>query len=279
MSNNSPRPFHLTQGELPLLISVPHVGTCIPPDIAQHMTSVAQRLDDTDWHVDRLYGFALDIGGSLLTAEYSRYVIDLNRSPEGVNLYPGQNSTGLCPVDTFSEEPLYVSGYRLDKAEIDRRRQRYWQPYHDALMQELARLKARHGYVLLWDAHSIRSRVPRFFEGQLPDLNFGTADGESALPGLIDTVSDRLVEHQHYRSIIDGRFKGGYITRHYGDPKNNVHAIQLELAQTTYMEEVPPYQYDENKAQALMPVLEQVVTDALSFLATYYSDEMNHPGF
>ncbi|MBC8745739.1 MULTISPECIES: N-formylglutamate deformylase [Paraburkholderia] len=256
--------FSLHQGSLPLLISIPHLGTRIPPDIAATMTPVAQRTDDCDWHLDRLYAFAKRLGASMLTPAYARYVIDLNRPPDGANLYPGQDTTGLLPVDTFDREPLYLDGHLPDDAEVARRRDAYWKPYHDALTGELAALKAKHGKVLLWEAHSIRSHVPRFFDGRLPDFNFGTSNGASAAPGMADALTALVERHGGYSAVANGRFKGGYITRQYGRPEQGVHAVQLELSQITYMEERLPYAYDENLAVKVAPLLEALVTTALA---------------
>ncbi|MBI3231044.1 MAG: N-formylglutamate amidohydrolase, partial [Burkholderiales bacterium] len=171
--------FHFTAGSLPLLVSMPHVGTAIPDDIAARLTPAALQKPDTDWHLPLLYDFLQAMGVSTLAAHWSRYVIDLNRPPHDTNLYPGQDTTGLCPLDTFHKAPLYVDGGAPDQAEVEQRLARYWQPYHSQLASELARIKQQHGYAILWDAHSIASIVPRFFAGKLPDLNFGSADGTS----------------------------------------------------------------------------------------------------
>lgn len=255
--------FSLHEGSLPLLISIPHLGTRIPDDIAATMTPVAQRTDDCDWHLDRLYAFARRRGASLLTPSYARYVIDLNRPPDGANLYPGQDTTGLLPVDTFDKEPLYRDGHLPDETEVARRRDIYWKPYHQALSDHLAALKAKHGKVLLWEAHSIRSHVPRFFEGRLPDFNFGTANGASAVAGLAEALAGVVERHGAYTAIANGRFKGGYITREYGKPAEGVHAVQLELTQITYMEEKMPYAYDETRAAQVEPLLDELVKTAL----------------
>ena len=261
-ASNTPPVFTLHRGSLPLLISIPHVGTEIPADIAGTMTPVAFRTDDCDWHLDRLYAFAKRMGASILMPTYARYVIDLNRPPDGANLYPGQDTTGLLPVDTFDKEPLYLEGHLPDEAEVARRRDAYWVPYHDALAGELAALKARHGKVLLWEAHSIRSHVPRFFDGRLPDFNFGTSNGASAVAGLGEELAAVVERHGGYSAVANGRFKGGYITRHYGQPSQGVHAVQLELSQITYMQEQPPYAYDEALAAKVEPLLEQLVATA-----------------
>jgi N-formylglutamate deformylase len=257
--------FSLHQGSIPLLISIPHLGTQIPTDIASTMTPVAQRTDDCDWHLDRLYAFAKRMGASMLTPAYARYVVDLNRPPDGANLYPGQDTTGLLPVDTFDKEALYLDGHLPDEAELARRRELYWKPYHAALAGELAALKAKHGKVLLWEAHSIRSRVPRFFEGRLPDFNFGTSNGASAAAGVADELAAIVERHGGgYTAVANGRFKGGYITRQYGQPEQGVHAVQLELSQITYMEEQMPYAYDDVLAAKIEPLLEALVSAALA---------------
>ncbi|TAL90749.1 MAG: N-formylglutamate deformylase [Candidimonas sp.] len=258
--------FTLAQGSIPLLVSIPHLGTRIPDDIARCMTPVAGRYDDTDWHLDRLYGFAKKLGASILQPSCSRYVIDLNRPPDGASLYPGQDTTGLLPVDTFDKQALYAPGQEPDQAEQQRRLDLYWKPYHAALQQELARLKSVHGKVLLWEAHSIRSHVPRFFEGRLPDFNFGTSSDASAPVGLAKELASRAQQDGRYSAVANGRFKGGYITRHYGQPANGVYAVQLEQAQITYMDETHPYAYVEERANAVAPVVQATVEIALDCL-------------
>ncbi len=263
-ASNNPPVFSLHEGSAPLLISIPHVGTNIPADIAATMTPIAQRTEDCDWHLDRLYGFARELGASFLIPRNARYVIDLNRPPDGANLYPGQDTTGLLPVDTFDKEPLYLDGHLPDEAEVARRRELYWKPYHEALAAQLAALKQKHGKVLLWEAHSIRSHVPRFFEGRLPDFNFGTSNGASAEAGLAEALAAVVEAHgDAYTGIANGRFKGGYITRQYGQPAEGVHAVQLELTQITYMEEQMPYAYDETLAAKVEPLLKKLVQAAM----------------
>ncbi|MDE1184556.1 N-formylglutamate deformylase [Paraburkholderia sp.] len=266
MSTSTDQPvFTLHRGTLPLLISIPHVGTQIPDDIAATMNPVAMRTDDCDWHLDRLYAFAQRMGASMLIPTYARYVIDLNRPPDGANLYPGQDTTGLLPVDTFDKAPLYRDGHLPDEAEVARRRDVYWKPYHDALSAEIAALKARHGHVLLWEAHSIRSHVPRFFEGRLPDFNFGTSNGESAGSGMGEALVEVVnrVGGGAFSAVANGRFKGGFITREYGVPKEGVHAVQLELSQVTYMDEVFPYGFDEGLAAGVGRVIAAAVEEGL----------------
>lgn len=262
MSSTANDILELHRGQLPLLISLPHDGTAIPDDIAEHMLDSARRVPDTDWHVSTLYDFARELGASLLVPRYSRYVIDLNRPPDGAALYPGRSETGLCPLQGFSGESLYRAGHAPDAAEVERRRQRYWQPYHAALAGELARLKSAHGRALLWEGHSIRSEVPMLFEGRLPDLNLGTADGATCSPARMQALEALLSAQQHYSWVSNGRFKGGYITRHYGRPSEGIEAIQLELAQSTYMDE-RSQRYDAVRAGRLQGVLRRMLELAL----------------
>ncbi|PRD70121.1 N-formylglutamate deformylase [Malikia spinosa] len=257
--------YSLQQGQLPLLISIPHLGTELPPEFAAGMSDSAPIKQDTDWHLDRLYGFAAGLGASVLQAKVSRYVIDLNRPPGGESLYPGQTTTGLCPTETFRGEPLYEQAQAPDAVQQADRLARYWQPYHDALRAELDRLKALHGAVLLWDAHSIASVLPRLFDGKLPDLNFGTADGRSCAPAIIERVVAE-VGATGFSHVLNGRFKGGYITRHYGSPADRVHAIQLEMGQDLYMLEDPPFSYLEYKATSVQPLLQKMLLQALTEL-------------
>jgi N-formylglutamate deformylase len=268
MSPHVGNTFELKRGTAPLLISMPHAGTLLPADIADRLTDGALPLPDTDWHLQRLYDFVDALGASVIVATHSRYAIDLNRPPDGASLYPGQDTTALCPVDTFDRQPLYREGQQPDAAEIQLRIECYWRPYHAALQSELGRLRERHPRVVLWDAHSIRSAVPRFFAGRLPDLNFGSADGTACDPGLARRLLQIAQTHPRYSAILDGRFKGGYITRHYGRPAEGVHAIQLELAQRAYMREDYPYAFDERQADALRPALTEMLDAALGWVRT-----------
>ena len=237
--------YDLVTGNIGVLISMPHNGQLIPDDIAQTMTEQAQQVADTDWYIDKLYDFAHDLGISVIKPKYSRYVIDLNRNTDGSNLYPGANSTELCPSTAFDLSPLYKAGQEPDKAEIQRRTALYWQPYHRALRDTLAQMKTKFGKVVLLDAHSILSQVPRFFEGQLPDFNFGNANGASCSEELMTDIM--TLDLSPYSSVVNGRFKGGFITRGFGKPEENIHAVQLELSQHTYMDE-PSDHYNEIKA-------------------------------
>jgi N-formylglutamate deformylase len=254
--------FRFRAGSAPLLISMPHVGTDIPDDIAATMAPIALARADTDWHLEQLYAFAQEMGASTLAARWSRFVIDVNRPPEDTNLYPGLDTTGLCPVDTFARAPLYQAGRAPSDGEVKRRLQRYWQPYHQQLRAELDRLLALHGRVVLWDAHSIASIVPRFFAGRLPDLNFGTASGASCAPELAHAVLAVAQDQQQFTVAVNGRFKGGFITRHYGQPHHHVHAIQLEMCQYLYMDEAAPFGYRADHAERVLPVLRGCVAAA-----------------
>lgn len=263
MNHTASDVYELHQGSAPLLISLPHDGTAIPDDIAPHLHDAARRVPDTDWHVATLYDFARELGASILVPRYSRYVIDLNRPPDGGALYPGRAETSLCPTIAFSGEPIYREGHAPDASEIERRRQTYWQPYHSALARELARLKSAHGRALLWEGHSIRSEVPMLFEGRLPDLNLGTADGASCGNTRLARLTALLAQQADYSWVANGRFKGGYITRHYGRPAEGVDAIQLELAQVTYMDE-RSQRYDAVRAGRLQGLLKKMLLAALA---------------
>jgi N-formylglutamate deformylase len=258
--------FSFKAGTLPLLVSMPHAGTDIPDDVAASLMPCAAARADTDWHLPELYGFLDEMGASRLSARWSRYLIDLNRPPENTNLYPGQDTTGLCPVDTFGRERLYRQGMEPDEAEVNRRLERYWRPYHVQLRAELERLLAEHGRVVLWDAHSIASRVPRFFDGRLPDLNFGTADGKSCSQQLEGAMIKLVDSQDQFSFVFNGRFKGGHITRHYGNPAGGVHAIQLEMAQCLYMDEAAPFGYRPDLAGQVQPLLRELLTAAVKWV-------------
>lgn len=241
--------FTLVCGHMPLLISLPHDGTHLPDEVAKRLYPRARRVPDTDWHVARLYEpLAQELGASLIKPVASRYVVDLNRPADGHALYPGRRETGLVPTIGFDGEPLYLEGQEPDADDIRQRVETWWRPYHQALAGELARLKAQHGRVVLWDGHSIRSRVPMLFEGRLPDFNLGTADGASCGADLQWNLTNVLEAQNRYDFVLNGRFKGGHITRHYGRPAEGVQAVQLELAQCQYMDE-GSFTWDDAKAQ------------------------------
>ena len=255
--------FTLHRGTAPLLVSLPHDGSAIPDDLAARMTPEARRAPDTDWHVSRLYAFARDRGASVLVPRYSRYVVDLNRPEDDTSLYPGQNTTGLCPTVRFTGEPLYLEGQSPTADEITERIDTYWRPYHDALRGELDRLLGLHGRVVLWEGHSIRgSDLPFLFEGRLPDLNLGTAAGTSCTPALQARLEGVLAAQGAYDWVANGRFKGGHITRHYGESSRGIDAVQLEISQRTYMDE-DSFEYDEEKARNLQVVLRDLLAAAI----------------
>lgn len=255
------RIFTLHKGAAPLIISIPHAGTDIPDEIKSRLTAEALRLSDTDWHVPRLYDFAQDMGATVIAAHYSRTVIDLNRPPDNAALYPGQVKMPLCPLDTFEGALLYKAGQEPDEKEIAQRLEDYWRPYHDELARQIARAKKAHGYALLYDAHSIKAEVPRLFEGRLPDLNIGTAKGVSCASVLEQAAFD-AAQKSSYSAVLNGRFIGGYITRHYGDPAHHVHALQMEIARDNYMDE-EGFVFNEEKAQKLRLSLQSVIQSIL----------------
>lgn len=254
----------LNCGSSALLVSMPHLGTGIPPALRDDYDPRALALEDTDWHLDRLYDFLPELGASVLMPRYSRYVIDLNRPPDDAPMYPGSSNTELCPTRFFTGDALYRPGRAPSPDERARRCATYWQPYHAALAAELQRIKSIHGYALLWDAHSIRSQIPWLFDGTLPGLNIGTADGAAADPAVAAAVVAACASAGEPGHVLNGRFKGGYITRHYGVPADRVHAVQLEMCQCLYMRESLPFDYDAVKADAIKPLLKAMLSQALA---------------
>ncbi|MEI4234222.1 N-formylglutamate deformylase [Roseovarius sp. D22-M7] len=250
--------IEVSRGDGPLVLGLPHAGTHVPPETLASLNETGRGLADTDWHIDRLYA---GLTGEVTTVRtpLHRYVIDVNRDPSGASLYPGQNTTGLCPLTDFDGRPIYLPGQKPDVAEIEARRAAYHSPYHAALSTELERVKARHGFAVLYDCHSIRSRIPYLFDGTLPDFNIGTNGGATCAPG-IEAATLRICEAAPgYTCVLNGRFKGGWTTRHYGCPDAGVHAIQMELAQFTYMTEAPPWDYDPARAEPLRTHLQDIL--------------------
>ena len=247
--------YRLISGHTRLLVSMPHSGTFLPPAIGAQLTDSARALPDTDWHVDRLYGFLKEMGATVLIATHSRYVVDLNRPADDAPLYPGLAGSGVCPVETFAGQPIWRSPYTVG---IPNRIAGYWQPYHARLRAELDALRSHHGSAVLWDAHSIRSQVPRLFTGDLPVLNFGTNDGRSCNDALAARLLGYALGLPQCTAVLNGRFKGGYITRAYGDPDNGIDAIQLELAQRSYMDETTGA-WQPDKAQRIRAVLKALL--------------------
>ncbi|MDG9881500.1 N-formylglutamate deformylase [Pseudomonas putida CSV86] len=260
--------FH--QGRLPLLVSMPHAGLKLTPAVRDGLVPAARSLPDTDWHIPRLYDFVRGMGASVVAAEYSRFVIDLNRPEDDQPLYVGA-TTGLFPATLFDGEPLFEHGKVPSAAERAGYLESIWRPYHDTLRNELARLKAEFGYALLWDAHSIRSHVPHLFDGKLPDFNLGTFNGASCDAELAERLKAVCAGALGYTHVLNGRFKGGHITRHYGDPAQDIHAVQLELAQSTYMEEVEPFTYREDLAEPTQGVLRGLLEEVLGWAQRRYN--------
>ena len=261
--------WSLMRRDGPVIVNVPHAGIVVPDACAARLTAEARRCPDTDWHVEKLYAaVAPEHGATLMWAGFSRIVVDLNRDPSGIALYPDASNTGICPTSTFHDEPVYRNGMSPDATEIAQRVRQYWRPYHAQLAAEIERIKARHGYCVLLDGHSIVSEAPRFFSGRLPDLNLGTADGASCDPTLADAAFAVLAGARGFTAVHNGRFKGGYITRHYGRPAEGVHALQLEMAQSCYMEEIVESrhaEYDSERATPLKKVLESLIQTLLAW--------------
>jgi len=258
------KPVHINRGNSPVILAIPHAGTCVPGEIKARLNETGLRLADTDWHVDRLYRGLLP-GATIVRAKFHRYVIDANRDPSGKSLYPGQNTTELCPLTDFNGHGIYKNGQEPDAYEIERRQLYYHTPYHQAIEGEIKRLREIHENVVLYDCHSIRSRAPFLFEGALPDFNIGTNGGTTCDPHLEKTVTDICNIAKNYTSVLNGRFKGGWTTRHYGQPKSGVHALQMELSQSTYMDEISPWTYQPSRARNVRRVLRDVLGSIAHF--------------
>lgn len=258
-------------GSSRLVLSLPHTGTEIPPDLAPHYVSPWQTCADTDWWLEFLYDFAHERDATMIRTTMSRSVIDVNRDPSGISLYPGMATTSLCPLTDFDGNPLYHAGHEPDEAETARRTATFHTPYHAALSAELARVQAIHGTIVLFDGHSIRSIIPRLFDGTLPVCNIGSNDGASAAPALVDAIAATCAASP-FSHIVNGRFKGGYITRNYGAPSRGIHAVQLELACCAYIDEPPgaiteanwPPAYNADRAAAIREVLARIIDLCLS---------------
>jgi len=258
-------PVEVVAGDSPVILGLPHTGLHVPEAILASFNETGRALADTDWNIHRLYADLL-AGATSVRATFHRYVIDANRDPTGKSLYPGQNTTTLCPLIDFDNRPLYRNGMEPDAAEIEARRAAFHAPYHAALAAQIERVRSKHGVALLYDCHSIRSVVPFLFEGRLPDFNIGDNDGTTCAPRVTEIVANVCRSADPYRTIVNGRFKGGWTTRHYGRPQDRVHAIQMELAQSTHLEaEAPPYALDLAKSAHLRVVL----GDVLSSLETW----------
>lgn len=251
-------PVEVIRGDGPLVFGQPHGGTFVPPDIAAHLNGSGRLLADTDWHIGRLYDGLLQ-GATVVRAAFHRYVIDANRDPSGASLYPGQSTTGLCPLTDFDGKPIWNAGEEPDAAGITSRIAAFHRPYHAALETEIERVRSRHGIAVVYDCHSIRSRLPFLFEGELPALNIGTDNGRTCAR-WIESVAHRIAVASSRSTVLNGRFRGGWTTRHYGRPDAGVHAIQMEIAQSAYLEsEAPPWNYSEAKAEKLRLILKSIL--------------------
>ena len=254
--------LEITRGESPLVLGMPHTGTDLPGDIAKKLNESGRAKADTDWHIHELYKGLVPDTTTVRTLMH-RYAIDVNRDPVGASLYPGQNTTTLCPITDFDGLPIYQDGAQPDAAEIENRRQLYHSPYHKALSTELERVKAIHGFAVLYDCHSIRSQIPFLFEGVLPDFNIGTDGGRTCAPSIEALVKHWCHAATGYTTVLNGRFKGGWTTRHYGCPSEGLHVIQMELAQSTYMLECPPWSYDTHVAERLRTHLKIILEELI----------------
>jgi N-formylglutamate deformylase len=269
-----PEWLQVQRGEAPLIVSMPHAGTDIPAEIEAQLVSPWLGRKDADWHVEKLYHFASNIGATTVRTSMSRTVIDVNRDPSGASLYPGQATTELCPTTTFDGERLYKEQCELDSEEIPARTALYFSPYHAALAGEIDRLRKQHWKIVLFEAHSIRSIIPRLFEGELPNFNIGTNSGAACDARLTEAVEGACATTEFSR-VTNRRFKGGWTTRHYGKPTDGVHAIQLELACRGYMDEPRevspdnwPTPYSEQRAASMRAALKQILQTCLTFAST-----------
>ncbi len=253
----------VTLGDSPLVLAQPHGGIEIPQPILRRLNQNGQAMEDTDWHISRLYDGLID-KVTVVSTPVHRYVIDANRDPSDQSLYPGQNTTSLCPTTTFDGHPIYLEGEEPSQDEIRDRLQQYHAPYHDALREQLERVHQIHGFVILYDCHSIRSLVPYLFDGKLPDFNIGSNNGQSCDPYIEATVESICARESRYSHVVNGRFKGGWTTRHYGRPQAGFHAIQMELAQCNYMQEKAPWHYDGSKADILRNALQNILQGILN---------------
>ncbi len=252
--------FEVKQGTSPVILGFPHTGTDVPADIWERLNETGRLLADTDWHIHHLYDGLLD-NPTVVRATFHRYVLDANRDPAGTSLYPGQNTTGLIPETDFDGRPIWKTGAEPTEADIAERLRTYHAPYHAALAAEIERVKAIHGVVVLYDCHSIRSHIPFLFDGKLPDFNIGTDMGKTCDPAIEQATIAIAAAATGYDSILNGRFKGGWTTRHYGRPETGVHAIQMELAQSTHLTtEASPFAYDDAKADKLRIHLKSILT-------------------
>jgi N-formylglutamate deformylase len=267
LSERTVAPYRYRYGSSALIVSMPHVGTFVPHSVGRGMTDAAAERSDTDWHLPRLYDFLEELDATIVIANYSRYVVDVNRPPDGANLYPGRDTPKLCPADTFDRHPLYRAS-EPSTDDVAKRVDSVWRPYHRRIEREIERVRSQHGVAILWDAHSIVGVAPRLFEGRLPDFNLGTANGASCDPALAESLFDALQQHRNFTSVLNGRFKGGHITRTFGAPSKGIHSVQMEMVEATYMDETCPYTFRGERADLVRPILREQLEIALSFVAS-----------
>jgi formiminoglutamase len=251
-------------GDSPIILAQPHGGIEIPQHILSRLNPKGRAMEDTDWHITRLYDGLID-NITVVSTPIHRYVIDANRDPSDESLYPGQNTTSLCPTTTFDGDLIYLAGEEPSEDEIRNRQQQFHQPYHDSLREQFERVHQKHGYAILYDCHSIRSHVPYLFDGKLPDFNIGTNSGQSCNSQIESIVENVCARQSKYSYVVNGRFKGGWTTRHYGNPQSGYHSIQMELAQCNYMHEKAPWSYDAKKAEKLRVPLRDILQAILKF--------------
>jgi formiminoglutamase len=260
--------LEITRGDAPLILSIPHAGTEIPETYKPGLVSLWRARKDADWWLPELYAFAESHGATIIRTRISRTIIDVNRDPSGASLYPGQATTGLCPTETFDGEPLYHPGAAPDEAEIAHRRKTYFAPYHAAIAEEISRLKQQHATIVLYDCHSIRSKIPRLFPGILPNFNIGTNDGKSCAPAITQKLVEICGTKEKTSHVVNGRFKGGWITRNFGNPAQGINAIQMELACRGYMDEpeapdAANWPSPLHKTPEILPVLQTIIESFL----------------
>lgn len=265
-------------GNLPLVLAIPHSGNYIPEEILNTITEPAKQLIDTDWNVHRLYDNLLP-GTTVIKALFHRYVIDANRDPSGSALYPDRPTTALCPLTTFDGDSLYLSRQEPNESEITRRRIAFHIPYHNALRKVLNLARSKHGIVILYDCHSIRSRILNLFPSHPPDFNIGTNDGTTCSPAIENKVRDICEQSDEFSTVVNDRFKGGWTTRNYGQPSKGIHAIQMELAQSTCMLECSPWTYDDKKAQILRQVLARILKALVTIAGELTAKETCQHGY
>ena len=251
--------IEIKQGTGPIVLAMPHSGTYLPTEIYDKLNDNGKELADTDWHLMELYD-GLQPNAAIVKANFHRYVIDANRCPDGVSLYPGANTTTLCPLIDFVNKPIWQEGLVPTESDIEPRIKLFHTPYHKALHEALQTARSNHGYAIIYDCHSIRSNIPFLFDGALPNLNIGTNDSKSC-DSKIEQIAENICKKSSFSTVTNGRFKGGWTTRHYGKPETDIHAIQMEITQSSYMQEHAPWEYSNEKANILRQTLANILSE------------------